>query len=180
MLSMEGEETPVFRKLRNSMMLFNMLTVSLVMLAAFSIIYLVTQQNIQRENNQRLQAVSGMFFFPNRTLPDAAAGLENIRPASGERFSVEYGVSFVLFVKDGKLENVNSQLDLADSVYAKAFDMAGTARSGEMTLEGRKWLFRTMEYPGKPGTSRTCRMSLPIRGSCFWTLPTASGSCSHS
>jgi len=141
----------VFRKLRNSMMLFNMLTVSLVMLAAFSVVYLVTQRNIQRENTQRLQAVSGMFFFPNRTLPDAVTGLENIRPAAGDRFSVEYGVSFVLFVKDGKLENVNSQLDLDDSVYARAFEMAGTERNGEITLEGRKWLFRVMEAPREAG-----------------------------
>lgn len=129
------------------MMLFNMLTVSLVMLAAFSVIYLVTQTNMQRENYQRLQAVSGMFFIPNRTLPDAATGLGNIRPAASERFSVEYGVSFVLFEKAGKLENVNSQLDLADSVYAEAFEMAGTAQNGEIALEGRKWLFKVIETP---------------------------------
>ena len=115
----------MFKKLRNSVMLFNILTVSLIMLAAFTIIYIVTYGNVERENQQRLQAVSAMSFVLNRTLPDGAADSNIGSPAEAERFSVEYDVSFVLFVKDGQLENVNSQLDLEKSVYAEAFEKAG-------------------------------------------------------
>ncbi|GHV06517.1 histidine kinase [Clostridia bacterium] len=147
----------MFKKLRNSIMMFNVLIVSLVMLAAFAVIYFVTQGNIERENGQRLQAVSSMFFAPNRTLP---AGL---RPPGGvtdsntevttasERFSVEYGVSFVLFVKDGQLANVNSQLDLDDSVYIEAFQKAGDLQSGQITLANRKWIFTVAETPQMVG-----------------------------
>jgi signal transduction histidine kinase len=143
----------MFKKLRNSIMMFNVLVVSLVMLAAFAVIYLVTHGNIERENGQRLQAVSSMFFSPNRTLP---AGL---RPPDGvldsnteittasERFSVEYGVSFVLFVKDGQLANVNSQLDLDDNVYIEAFQKAGDLQNGQVTLADRKWIFAVVEMP---------------------------------
>lgn len=128
-------------------MLFNILTVSLVMLTAFTVVYLATYGNIERENQQRLQSVSAMFFIPNRTPPVGVTGQNIGLPPADERFSVEYGVSFVLFVNDGVLENVNSQLDLAESVYAEAFLKAGTARSGEITLEGRTWLFEVAETP---------------------------------
>ncbi len=139
----------MFKKLRNSVMLFNILTVSLIMLAAFAVIYLVTYGNVERENQQRLQAVSAMFFVPNRTPPNGVADSNIELPNQTERFSVEYGVSFVLFVKDGQLENVNSQLDLNESVYAEAFEKAGNAQSGKISLEGRKWLFAVVETPPK-------------------------------
>lgn len=137
----------MFKKLHNNMMLFNMLTVSLVMLVAFAVIYLVTYGNMEKENQRRLQAVSAMFFAPNR-MPRAGIQDENYEPPSApERFSVDYGVSFVLFVKDGQLMNVNSQLDLDDSVYIEAFDRADTAKSGKLTLADRKWLFTVAPTP---------------------------------
>lgn len=140
----------MFKKLRNHMMLFNMLTVSLVMLAAFAVIYLVTYSNIQRENTQKLQAVSAMFFMPNRTPPDSEEFGAIPEPSQAqERFSVDYGVSFVLFIKNGKLENVNSQLDFEDSVYTEAFEKAGTADSGKITLGDRKWLFIVEPTPAR-------------------------------
>lgn len=142
----------MFKKLRNSMMMFNILTVSLVMLTAFSIIFFVISGNVERENLQRLQSVSAMFFLPNRTLPDGVTDSNIILPPANGRFSVEYGVSFVLFVKDGELKNVNSQLDLADDVYARAFEMAGAAQSGEITLEGRTWLYEVAETPPRIGS----------------------------
>lgn len=128
------------------MMIFNILTVSLVMLVAFATIYLVIYGNIERENQQRLKSVSAMFFIPNRP-PVGGTNPYIELPSDNERFSVEYGVSFVLFINDGVLENVNSQLDLADSVYTQAYNKIGTAQSGEITLEGRKWLFEVVETP---------------------------------
>jgi signal transduction histidine kinase len=147
----------MFKKLRNSIMMFNVLVVSLVMLAAFAVIYLVTHGNIERENGQRLQAVSSMFFSPNRTLPaglrppDWAPDSNTEITTAPERFSVEYGVSFVLFVKDGQLANVNSQLDLDDSVYIEAFQKAGNLQSGQITLADRKWIFSVAETPPMVG-----------------------------
>jgi signal transduction histidine kinase len=144
---MRKAAAPMFKKLRNSIMLFNILTVSLVMLAAFAIIYIVTHGNIEKENRQRLRAVSTMFVVPNMMpsngVTDSGPEISN----ADERFSVEYGVSFVLFVKDGQLENVNSQLDLDESVYAEAFELVGDKQSGETTLAGRKWTFAVAETP---------------------------------
>ena len=144
------KQAPVFKKLRNSMMLFNVLTVSLVMLAAFTTIYLVMQGNVQRENTRRLQAASGMYLMPGLAVRAPAAGA---RPA-GERFAADYGGSFALLVKDGQLAEVSSQLDLDEDTYAQALTQADGARRGEITLEGRRWLFRAVEPPaGAPGSS---------------------------
>ncbi len=139
----------MFKKLRNNMMLFNMLTASLVMLAAFTVIYLVTYGNIERENQQRLKSVSAMFFVPNHIPPAGAMNGDFQPPTIPERFSVDYGVSFVLFVKDGRLENVNSQLNFEYSVYREAFEKVGTADKGKIILADRKWLFTVVPTPPK-------------------------------
>lgn len=137
----------MFKKLRNNMMLFNMLTVSLIMLTAFSVIYLVIYRNVEQENERRLQAVSAMFFAPNRSpLGNMANGAYDL-PAAPERFSADYGVSFVLFVKDGKLQYVNSQLDFEYNIYDDAFEKVNAAKNGTITLEGRKWLFKVAPSP---------------------------------
>lgn len=141
----------MFKKLRNNMMLFNMLTVSLVMLAAFTVIYLVTYSNIERENQQRLKSVSAMFFVPNHTPPAGVTNGDLEPPTASERFSVDYGVSFVLFVKDGRLENVNSKLDFEYSVYREAFEKAGAADRGKITLADREWLFAVAPAPPPKG-----------------------------
>lgn len=141
----------MFKKLRKKMMLFNMLTVSLVMLTSFAVIYLVTYGNMEKENQRKLQAVSSMFFAPNRMPPAEAADKNNVQPSLPERFSVDYGVSFVLFVKNGQLININSQLDLDDSVYFEAFNKAGSAASGKLTLADRKWLFKVDPMPSQIG-----------------------------
>lgn len=137
----------MFKRLRNSVMLFNIVTVSLVMLAAFAVIYLVTYGNIERENHQRLQSVARMFFIPSDALPDLATDAGPALPGRPGRFSVEYGVSFVLFIKEGQLATVNTQLDLADSLYTEAFEKAGGAQAGKITLEDRRWLFEVVETP---------------------------------
>lgn len=98
----------MFKKLRNNMMLFNILTVTLIMLTAFSVIYLVIYRNIAKENDSRLLAVSSMFFLPNRSPLGNMTNGDSGFPAAPDFFSVDYGVSFVLFVKDGELEYVNS------------------------------------------------------------------------
>jgi signal transduction histidine kinase len=131
----------MFKKLRNSIMIFSLLSVSLIMLTAFSVIYLVTHGNIEQENQQRLRAVSAMFFYPNRIRPGSLDSFDTDLLPESQQFSVEYGVSFVLFVKDGRLENVNSQLDFDDSVYAEAYTKIGTEQSGRISLADRKWIF---------------------------------------
>ena len=141
----------MFRKLRNSIMLFNIITVTLVMIAAFSIIYLVTAQNIERENIQRLQAMSVNFLnldgAPPRTEPQQPLPY----PTNDTRFSVEFGGSFTLFILNDELINVNSQLNLDQDVYTAAFTQTLGEPNGKLVLEGRTWQFRQLIPPSGTG-----------------------------
>jgi signal transduction histidine kinase len=137
----------MFKKLRKSIMLFNILTVSLVLIAAFSIIYLVTAQNIERENAQRLQAMQMIFLSvdnaPPRTEPNRPAPY----PANDTRFSVEFGGSFTLFILNDELVNVNSQLNLDQDVYTAAFTQTKGEQNGKLILAGRTWQYMQLPPP---------------------------------
>lgn len=133
----------MFKKLRNHMLLFNMITVSLVIITAFSVIYFVIYNNTERENERQLQAMSAMPFVPNRPFP----GDSEERFDIPQRFGTDYRVSFVLLVRNGQLENVNSHLDFEDSIYEEALEKIGEKLSGKIALGGRTWAFMISEMP---------------------------------
>lgn len=137
----------MFKKLRNSMMLFNIITVSLVMIAAFSIIYLVTYQNVERENAQRLQAMQMIFLNLDNAPPRTEPNLPAPYPTNDTRFSVEFGGSFTLFILNDELVNVNSQLNLDQDVYTAAFTQTKGEQNGKLLLEGRTWQFQQLPPP---------------------------------
>ncbi|MDR2605733.1 MAG: HAMP domain-containing histidine kinase [Oscillospiraceae bacterium] len=133
----------MFVKLRMRMMLFNLLAVSLVMLAAFSVIYLVTYKNIERDNQRRLEALTSMIFLPNREFPQRSRSISIRVPDSAGRAAADSGAFFVLFVSGDSPVNVNSQLDWDDSVYEDALRLSGERERGKITLADRKWIYMT-------------------------------------
>lgn len=133
----------MFKKLRNKMLLFNVISIFLVIVIAFSVIYFTTYSNTERENQRQLQTMSAMPFVPNRPIP----GGSNDRPLVPERVGADYRVSFVLFARNGNLKNINSHLDFEDHVYEEALEKIGEKPTGKITLGGRKWAFMTSEAP---------------------------------
>lgn len=131
----------MFKKLRNKMLLFNMGTTFLVILAAFTAVYFATYSNIERENKRRLQALSEMPLVRDHPLPGGGDG----RPAVPERFGADYRVSFALLVKDGVIEGINSHLDFEEQAYKEAFKKTGGKATGELSLGGRKWAYLVSE-----------------------------------
>jgi len=142
----------MFKKLKSNMMLFNMITVSLVMLVAFAVIYFVTYGTYERENERKLQSLSSPAIIQSRAIPiygrtPGSGGSEQTEIVAEQRFSVEYEVSFVLFARDGQLERVSSHLDFGSAVYEEAMSKAQTSRDGKITLEGRRWKFIILTTP---------------------------------
>ena len=135
----------MFRKLRKSVMLFNVITVTLIILSAFIAIYFITFKDIEAKNQQRLQAVSNIFYFPNIMPLIEATGSTVEIPTQFDNISLEIGISFVLFIDNGNLINISSQLDLDESIYEEAFEKVGTAKNGKISFAGRKWLFSVAE-----------------------------------
>jgi len=134
----------MFKKLRNKMLLFNMTTVSIVILTAFSVIYFVTYSNTERENRRQLRTMTAMPFVASRP---AREGKNEPVPVPGWFFGTDYRVSFILFTKNGRLENINSHLDFDDSFYAEALEKIAGKPAGKITLGARRWAYMTSEAP---------------------------------
>ena len=133
----------MFKKLRNSMLLFNMITLSFVILVAFALVFIVTYANIERNNERRLRTMSSLGLMPNNPFFSG----RNERPQIPERFSAENSASFFLFVRNGEIEYVDSYLDFDESVYVEAFEKVRDMESGKITLEGKRWAFIVTQMP---------------------------------
>lgn len=141
----------MFKKLRNHMLLFNMITIFFIIVAAFSVIYFATYSNLERENERRLQAMSAMPFVSNRPFPVESGERFPVdgdeRLPVPERFGADYRVSFTLFTENGYLNNVNSHLDFVYGVYEEALEKIGEKSKGKITLANRKWAFMVSQVP---------------------------------
>ena len=127
----------MFKRLRNNMLLFNMVTVFIVIAVAFSIIYLVTYGNIERSNERKLQSMSNVALPGN---PVNIAG-ERLMGDPPERFSADYTVSFALFVSNGEVQAISSHLDFDTKVYVDAYKKIGSNKSGKISFENKRWMY---------------------------------------
>ena len=131
----------MLRKLRNKMLVINMILLSFVMIASFSAIYFITWSNTQNENQKKLDMTPGFTTVGNPgTIPDS--GEKSIHHTSG--ISAGYMPSFVLTMgADGNLGEIISLLDLPDSVYQEAFEKTriANASGGKLMLADRKWQY---------------------------------------
>jgi signal transduction histidine kinase len=132
----------MFKRLRNKMLVFNMVSISVVLIAAFCVIYIVAFGNVSKTNELRLNSVSSMFFLPNRPMPNGVQN--NMEFSDSDRFSPDYAVSFVLFVNNGSLEYIHSFLDYDNDTYAEALNLTDERKTGQIKLAGKGWLFRVM------------------------------------
>lgn len=133
----------MFKKLRNRMLLFNMISISFIIIIAFSAVYFATYSNIERENNRQLRGMASMPFAPELPIFDTNNG----RPPLTERLGPDYRVSFSLFTEDGNLVGVSSHLNFEEEVYIKALEKTDGRQSGKIKMDERKWAFMVSEGP---------------------------------
>ena len=124
----------MFKKLRNNMLLFNMVTLTIVILTAFSLIYFITYSNLERENTRRLESMSNMGLPPDRVRVREVIKIP-------ERFSANNTNSFFIYVKNNELEYIDSFLEFDEDVYRKALEKIGDKDNGKISLEGKRWEF---------------------------------------
>jgi signal transduction histidine kinase len=127
----------MFKKLRNKMLAFNVISISIIIIMAFSVVYIVTSSNAEQENRRQLRAISAIPLMPNRPVP-------NDEPF---RFAPDYRVSFVLFTSGRVLENVYSHLTFDYPVYEEALKKTNGKLSGKIYLNSRRWAFYATEAP---------------------------------
>jgi signal transduction histidine kinase len=136
-------ENEMFTRLRNKFLILNMSITSMVMIAAFAIIYFITYNNIQSEIQRKLTSGSQMQLLIKG--PDIPEGTEQARPMIiARRSSLNDSLSFSIEVDaDGKILTINSFIDMPDEVYHKAAETAwrNPKNYSTITLEGRQWQY---------------------------------------
>lgn len=142
----------MFSTLRNRFLIVNLVTISIIMLAAFTTIYTITYRDVQKEMNMDLHRIMDRYQKSSR----GDAGPPDYRKKDSELPStenkpVDYGesaqersVSFMLMTdRESNLIGRDSMFTMDDDFYHSALQKArNTGKdTGKFTLDGSKWIF---------------------------------------
>ncbi|WP_273485197.1 sensor histidine kinase [Desulforamulus ruminis] len=131
----------MFTRLRNKFLILNMSITSLVMVAAFAIIYFITYSNIHSEIESKLNSRSEtQITIQGKTLPGAEIGTRSII----QNLSLDGPFSFNIEVdSQGQILKINSFVDMPAEAYYKAAETAwnNQKNNSAITLEGRQWRY---------------------------------------
>ncbi|MFZ5968030.1 MAG: sensor histidine kinase [Bacillota bacterium] len=136
----------MFTRLRNKFLILNMSITSIVMIAAFAIIYFITYSNIHSEIQNKLNARSEMQLTIRETdLPDDTEDMEKGGSMlTAQNFSSDGPLLFNIEVDaDGKILKIDSFIDMPEEAYYKAAKTAWSNKedNSKITLEGRQWQY---------------------------------------
>jgi signal transduction histidine kinase len=139
----------MFRKIRNRILLLNMVMVSSVVIVAFGAIFAATYLRVRSENNEKLLHGSPSQQMLVFDTPFIREGALHPRPWVGgiytARISPDAGLSFSLLVdSQANVVDISSMMDLPSETYTRlAAQSMGTAGGTDtITLEGRTWQYR--------------------------------------
>lgn len=129
----------MFTKLRNKFLILNMSTTSILMFAAFIIIYLITYNNIYKENQNKLSSknnaqISIAAPYLPTDIKDKAIITKNFLFSDSLLFNIQVDA-------DGNILSINSFINLPEETYYKAAETAwhDKKNNSTITLDGRQW-----------------------------------------
>ncbi|MBU8881325.1 HAMP domain-containing histidine kinase [Bacillus sp. FJAT-29790] len=141
----------MFTTLRNRFLLLNMSMISLLMIAAFTFIYVSTYNKIQIENESKLQSISSRPGGVSLSLPDPK-GHHTIRQEKLIMgIPAEYSLSFTILVNPlGNVLRIVSYIDMTEDTYIKAAELAWQNKKNHavIKLEGKQWLYKITPLTG--------------------------------
>lgn len=124
----------MFKKLRNKFLLLNLITISVMMLIAFSSIYIITYNNVRSDIDMELHKIADA---PRKPI-DFRNPIRDIQPQQ------ERSVSFTLITDSSwKLLGAYSVIDGDGDFFeaAKTAALAQQSAQGTLKLEGNHWAF---------------------------------------
>lgn len=160
----------MFKRLRNRFLMMNMVIISIIMLVAFTTIYVITYQNVHRDIDMKLQQVSEFYHKAGDGRPGGMGPMDNglevapegiedqaqvedrsmRRGDKGLTQAPELSVSFALLTdNEGNLLDTDSRFDMEEDFYSEALAQASAspAREGEFTLDGTRWAYTIQNNP---------------------------------
>lgn len=131
------------------------------MITAFFIIYLITYNNIQSENVNKLNSLS-----VNSPKMEATISVETALP-------LNYSMSFHIQVDaHGALQKVTSFIDMADETYKQAANLAWQEKKNNsvINLDGKDWMYRISESPVMVRIDENGKMQYSRDDGQTWTV----------
>jgi len=146
-----GATEPSLKRLRNRLLAVNLISLTLVVIVAFSLIYIDSFNRTQNEIEKTLDSIPPG-VFENVMLSQQIAAAKNYgqRPddegitiSGGPLIPVDYSKSFVVNIKRDSSITVFSMLDIdkKDYFYAIKTALDNGSSEGALTMAGREWRY---------------------------------------
>jgi two-component system sensor histidine kinase CiaH len=133
----------MFKKLRNKFLVINLVTISVMMLIAFSSIYLITYNNVHRDIDMELHKISE-FNQKSKEIPkDPKPNFDK------DKSPQDRSLSFNLITdKEGTIISSFSIFDMEEKFYeeAKKIALSKNGATGEFKLDGNHWAYIRDSY----------------------------------
>ncbi len=125
----------MFEKMKNKMLISNMLIISIVMLISFITIYVVTYIDIQNENNKSLLRVPIINI-------DGIKSHQNIGDNNLNSELAKMETSFNIFLdENNSIVEISSYLDMSEEEYQEII-LGLEGSKGEVEINGKIWLYQ--------------------------------------
>ncbi len=135
----------MFKQLRNRFLMLHMVIITITMLLAFIVIYLITFQNIRWDIYREIDRVSDFHGPLDKTPPDFLHSLKDFPQNPPER-SVTF---FILLDKEENIIAIHSRFNLESAFYTQATKkaMAHDKARGDFKLDGANWIYLKKPIP---------------------------------
>jgi len=128
----------MFKELRNKFLILNLVTISVMMLLAFSSIYLITYNNVRRDISMELRKISEFNPKNKEDFKEPKPNFDNNEPHR------DRSLSFSLFTDiNGNILGYDSIFNMEEEFYHKAKTEALTKNksTGQFKLDSNHWAY---------------------------------------
>ena len=147
----------MFKKLKNKLLIVNIIMIAALILGSFSVIYITTAHNVQRDITIRLDRT--LDKAAPKAVPDLKADrqprvMKNSPSESTHQRpdNFEPNISFTVTAdKDGNITDIDLSFSLSDNFYEEQISsiISGESDTGTIKDSDRYWKYKRIELPEK-------------------------------
>lgn len=140
----------MFKKLRNRLLLLNLISISVVMLIAFALIYIITYRYIHADIDMKLHAISETVRKHDRNPAGHKPDFDPSMPDSDDMKLPERSVSFMVITdKQWNIKGSSSLFEMDSEFYESAKNRAVSQNkdTGSFELEDNSWAYAVKPTP---------------------------------
>ncbi|MEG1794888.1 MAG: HAMP domain-containing sensor histidine kinase [Clostridium sp.] len=133
----------MFKQLRNKFLILNLVIITVMMVIAFTSIYVITYNNVKRDIDLELHRISGFNKKQKDNLKEPLPNFENAQPQQ------DRSLSFTLLTNsEGTIIDSHSIFYMEDEFYENAQKeaLSQNGDTGNFKLDGNHWAFLKIPY----------------------------------